>query len=836
MSRKQSPEEKYAEAVAKKIGTTQRRVLNLFRSALSEASLLAQQVDFNPDKPFTFDDYPLTKKRSDKLINDLQKQILSTVSASVAYAWDLAEKKNDELVKSVLGSQAVPHRRTEGVKAFTARREQGLSLSDRVWKYTDQFKEELEMSLDLGLRDGLDAPAMSRAVREYLAEPNKLFRRVRDEHGQLHLSSMAKAYHPGQGVYRSSYKNALRLTATETNMAYRTADYERIQELDFVRGIEVCLSNNHTLNGKPFHCICDEFAGKYPKDFKFIGWHPLCRCYVKTILSDDPFTPEDTPEVKDIPQGLKNWVANNGDRIDRAFDKGRPAYWLRDNASTLRLKHNVSKSYKPTLAERSKARHEARTSEQIEEIKRRWEVRGNIHQHAPELERIIKVYKSESPSLSTLSQKTLDGIRSGELRGDALKRRLSQITHKEEVKRQWDEYKPIHKLADLIHDPRMAVAHHGLEAVDTVHSSVSKKLASWEGLHIDELKKKLEFEINWVTKQKKYSTWEVARDAYTMKLREVDKAIKIEEAKAQAAYALAFAKTTKSKAVKELASELDLLLSKQWKSTSDIEQKAKELRAKVDKLIAKQTPKAKLGVSFKPEDYTQERKDRAVWDKDRGDKADKALIDTAGRQWSLASNDEKERVYEYTHHFCNVNEPLQGRSYIGYQTVEEFYHRVANIESYISKNKLPVDMWFTRGDDGLGAVASRIRFAGGVMPDKVEDLVGAVMQEGGFMSTASRKGEGFNYRSVIINIYAPKGTQAAYVEPISVFGNGSGMNWDGETRFKTFSSEQETLFQRGTKMRITKVYKEGGKTYIDCEVIGQELKPISYVNNEDIGF
>jgi hypothetical protein len=337
MSRKQSPEEKYAEAVAKKIGTTQRRVLNLFRSALSEASLLAQQVDFKPDKPFTFDDYPLTKKRSDKLINDLQKQILSTVSASVAYTWDLAEKKNDELVKSVLGSQAVPHRRTEGVKAFTARREQGLSLSDRVWKYTDQFKEELEMSLDLGLRDGLDAPAMSRAVREYLAEPNKLFRRVRDEHGHLHLSSRSKAYHPGQGVYRSSYKNALRLTATETNMAYRTADYERIQELDFVRGIEVCLSNNHTLNGKPFHCICDEFAGKYPKDFKFVGWHPLCRCYVKTILSDDPFMPEDTPEVTDIPQGLKDWVENNGNRIDRAFDKGRTAYWLRDNAERLQL-------------------------------------------------------------------------------------------------------------------------------------------------------------------------------------------------------------------------------------------------------------------------------------------------------------------------------------------------------------------------------------------------------------------------------------------------------------------------------------------------------------------
>lgn len=804
MSRKQSPEEKYAEAVAKKIGTTQRRVLNLFRSALSEASLLAQQVDFKPDKPFTFDDYPLTKKRSDKLINDLQKQILSTVSASVAYAWNLAEEKNDELVKRVLGVQAVQRRRTHGVEAFTARREQGLSLSDRVWKYTAQFKEELEMSLDLGLRDGLDAPAMSRAVREYLAEPNKLFRRVRDEHGQLHLSSMAKAYHPGQGVYRSSYKNALRLTATETNMAYRTADYKRIQELDFVRGIEVCLSNNHTLNGKPFHCICDEFAGKYPKDFKFVGWHPLCRCYVKTILSDDPFMPEDTPEVTDIPQGLKDWVENNGDRIDRAFDKGRPAYWLRDNASTLRLKHNVSKSYKPTLAERSKARHEARTSEQIEEIKKRWEVRGNIHQHAPELERIIKVYKSEAPSLSTLSQKTLDGIRSGELRGDALKRRLSQITHKEEVKRQWDEYKPIHKLADIIYNPRQAVATHGVDAVEAVHVSVSKKLTSWESLHIDELKKKLEFEIKWVAKQKKYSTWEVARDAYTMKLREVDEAIKIEEVKAQSAYALAFAKTTKSKAAKALASELDTLLSKQWKSTSAIEQKSKELRAKVDKLIAKQTPKAKLGASFKPEDYTQERKDKAIWAKNRTESMS-LLKGRADAIYKEATAEERLAVYEYTRGSGHINRPLRGydKSWSSFKGIgnvaldNESRHapsRIKAIDSMLSRATYEEDVWLQRGVDADGLKA----FLGIQSISDLPSALGKTVTDTAYISCGAAKGTGFS--GYIFNIYCPRGTKMLYI--------------DGRS---SYTCENEMLIMRNTTFRVVKV--EG--KFIDLEVVSQ---------------
>lgn len=145
-------------------------------------------------------------------------------------------------------------------------------------------------------------------------------------------------------------------------------------------------------------------------------------------------------------------------------------------------------------------------------------------------------------------------------------------------------------------------------------------------------------------------------------------------------------------------------------------------------------------------------------------------------------------------------------------------------------------MWFMRGDDGLEVIESRIKFAGGKMPDDLQGLVGMVMQEGGFMSTGSRKGKGFSHKDVIINIFAPKGTKAAYCEPFSAFGNGRGRQWNGDDRFTSFSSEHETLFQRGTKMRITKVYSQGRRTYIDCEIIGQEVKDLSYVLDKNIGY
>ena len=114
----------------------------------------------------------------------------------------------------------------------------------------------------------------------YLKQPDKLFRRVRDEHGQLKLSKNAKAYHPGQGVYRSSYKNARRLASTEANIAYHKADEQRWSELDFVVGYEIVVSEH----SKRKHDICDDLAGRYPKTFQFSGWHPHCRCHAEPIL------------------------------------------------------------------------------------------------------------------------------------------------------------------------------------------------------------------------------------------------------------------------------------------------------------------------------------------------------------------------------------------------------------------------------------------------------------------------------------------------------------------------------------------------------------------------
>lgn len=307
------------------------KVAVLYDELIREAVAIGLTVRTLGERPFRFSDYPHTKARADKLLDDYQKGIEILIVNGIEASWALSNKKNDELCRRVLG------KRVSGLKqmaryfnnndmarnAFIRRKDaDGLNLSERVWKCREQFRDEIEMGLDLLIRDGLPAGAMNRELNNYLREPGRLFRRVRDEHGQLQLSKRAAAYHPGQGVYRSSVRNIERLTRSETNMAYREADYERWQQLDFVVGIEIHLSHSH-----PYPDICDDLKGKYPKDFKFTGWHPHCLCYATVILKTAEELAEDTRRILSGGRALRTSV----NRVSRApLQFGR---WNRRNES-----------------------------------------------------------------------------------------------------------------------------------------------------------------------------------------------------------------------------------------------------------------------------------------------------------------------------------------------------------------------------------------------------------------------------------------------------------------------------------------------------------------------
>ena len=312
---------------------------DIFELAGKKATTLARSAGHNGEKLFSFKSYPKIKAGFDELMRTMASDIQAVIINGITAEWSESNLKNDELTRSILGKRlsnkaiaSDKYRKffqgnNDALKAFLSRKDSGMNLSSRVWNLTQKYKSDLELALSVGMSEGKSAAELSRDIRAYLNEPNKLFRRVRNQYGELVLSKSAKSYHPGEGVYRSSYKNALRLARTEINMAYRTADHVRWQQLDFVVGYEVKRS------GRGYSCsVCEALAGKYPQTFKFVSFHPTCRCYVIPILmTDSEFWAESETsvnEVKDVPPGFKRWCRDN---LERAKNAKSIPYWIRDN-------------------------------------------------------------------------------------------------------------------------------------------------------------------------------------------------------------------------------------------------------------------------------------------------------------------------------------------------------------------------------------------------------------------------------------------------------------------------------------------------------------------------
>lgn len=346
------------------------RVGELFAAAVDALTRLASGTDLDAaTEVFRFSDNKRMSAKATAILRGLYSAVYQEVRNAVLTEWENANAATDRLVEAALGiggggggaqiAQATGHggkyarlfaRNREAVDVFFNRKSEygGLNLSQRVWQYTGQLKEEMELALSVSLGRGDSAATVSRKVRQYLREPERLFRRVRDEEGNLKLSKAAAAYHPGRGVYRSSYKNAMRMTRTEVNAAYRAADCDRWGDIPFIVGVEVRRSNH------PFACsVCEALAGKYPKDFKFVGWHPQCRCYIVPVLASEKermayhkaiLNGEDVEgwkfegEIAEPHAGFQKWMNDNSDRVEKARGRGTLPYWVKDNPQYVGVK------------------------------------------------------------------------------------------------------------------------------------------------------------------------------------------------------------------------------------------------------------------------------------------------------------------------------------------------------------------------------------------------------------------------------------------------------------------------------------------------------------------
>lgn len=278
------------------------KLLRFLDEVLKMAVLYYGLQSVSKEGTFSFALYPVLNKKINTLFERFNHLFARKIDFYIDKHYNISHNKFKEVFAGIQGAnEPFKPLRKKNVQTEAVR-------SARVWNLSKQYKTELEMALDIAISEGTPANELATSLRKYLRNPDTLFRRYRDKNGVLQLSQKAKEYHSGQGVYRSSYKNAERLARTEINIAYRKADIERWQSMDMIAGYEIRRSRH------PYSCeICDMMKGVYPKSFVWVGNHPNCRCYMTPIFKADLKGKELTLNPK-----LTNWIASNEEKITTA--------------------------------------------------------------------------------------------------------------------------------------------------------------------------------------------------------------------------------------------------------------------------------------------------------------------------------------------------------------------------------------------------------------------------------------------------------------------------------------------------------------------------------------
>lgn len=212
---------------------------------------------------------------------------------------------------------------------------------------------------------------------------------------------------------------------------------------------------------------------------------------------------------------------------------------------------------------------------------------------------------------------------------------------------------------------------------------------------------------------------------------------------------------------------------------------------------------------------------------DNPKEADDLFRTKSGEIWSSLDDESRDALNSYTGSgYISINKGLRTGDLDSYTA-----NKVNKITDAISQSKLEKDTWLYRGVDYEAAEKMLGLEEGSISSMDLSALTGRSCHDDAFMSCGTAKSTGFTDQGVSFTIYCPEGTEALYAEPFSQYGGGDGRRWDsarydGKSTQSIFSSEFETILQRGTELQVIEAKNEDGTISIVAQVISQNYKPV----------
>lgn len=309
-----------------------------------------------------------------KRLDEFYDKVYVITNTSSSEAWRAGEQLQSKVARrklpvklyDALNERSVFVHRKQAMEMHQLSRP-AFNKSARIWKAG--ASDQIDTAIQLALANGDSADKLARDLRQYLREPERIYKRVeiykRNAEGDKIIGSDGKPvraveirrrvldertgkfrwigeedpYRPGRGVARSARANAMRMARNEIVKAYRASQLVQLRANPTAIGYRIILSNNHThLNAKgqaiPYTAaddeICDSGKGEYPLDWSWDGWHVNCRCIIIALFVPEKIIKQmakayakgedwnydlNSYMINELPVSLIGWVGRHAEQM-----------------------------------------------------------------------------------------------------------------------------------------------------------------------------------------------------------------------------------------------------------------------------------------------------------------------------------------------------------------------------------------------------------------------------------------------------------------------------------------------------------------------------------------
>lgn len=292
---------------------------------------------------FRFSNYPPAQRVAEAIINNLADNIIQLIIIRMQEERQIANQMVNQMVNEL----------PERFRYFEIEEQPEELDEEKIRGYILPYLYTSEVAINYGRLNNYDESKIIGQLDYALTKPLPMTGRAEDlinyrnvfiASGASSIISRSLLINPGQGTYRSSYRNISRLAINELDTDWRNHIETYLESNEAIVAYRVRISN------LPNVCpICEALNGSlFPPTFKWWGFHVSCRCYLEPVFANDEelersdYNRISSENYVSRPSDkVYSWINDNRDRLLRQQERGTLYDWISENQNYFNLERGI---------------------------------------------------------------------------------------------------------------------------------------------------------------------------------------------------------------------------------------------------------------------------------------------------------------------------------------------------------------------------------------------------------------------------------------------------------------------------------------------------------------